>query len=236
MTTFVLVHGSFHGGWCWKKVEPILKKEGHIVHSPTMTGFGDRSHLVSPRVGLELNIEDIVQVFEYQDLEDVVLVGHSYGTLVITGVAEHCTDRISQLVYLDGFLPEDGQSAWDIAPDAEEIWAERAVGPEEWLVFPADPEDVYNISDPDDLEWLRENLVPTSHFTHREPLRIPDERAMDLPRTFITCTQYEPFKPMAQKAREEGLEYYELDTSHEPMVTSPNELSDILLEVASSSR
>lgn len=232
MTTFVLVHGSFHGGWCWKKVEPLLREQGHEVYTPTMTGLGERSHLVHPRVGLELNVEDIVQVFEYEDLEDVVLLGHSYGSLVINGVAEHCHDRIRRLVYLDGFLPEHGKSAWDIAPEAEKIWEERAVGPDDWLVFPADPADVYDISDPDDLEWLRDNLVPTAHFTHREPLDIPDERAKDLPRSYIACTHYEPFQPMAEQAREEVLDYYELDTSHEPMVTNPDQLVQILLETA----
>ena len=234
MTTIVLVHGSFHGGWCWKRLEPLLREAGHEVYTPTMTGLGERSHLVHPRVGLELNVQDVVNVLEYEELEDVLLLGHSYGALVINGVAEHCHERIGHLVYLDGFLPEHGKSAWDIAPEAERIWEERAVGPDDWLVFPADPADVYDISDPELLEWLREKLVPTAHHTHREPLDLPEERANDLPQSYIACTRYDPFKPMAEEAKARGLDYHELDTSHEPMVTHPEELAAIVLEVAGS--
>lgn len=234
MTVFVLVHGSFHGGWCWKKVEPHLRADGHDVYTPTMTGLGDRSHLVSPQVGLDTNIQDIVQFLEYDNLEDVVLVGHSYGSLVVTGVAERCIDRIDHLVHLDGYLPEDGQSAWDITPNAKAQWEGRAAASGvDWLVPPADPEESYEISDPEDLRWLRENLVPTTLRTHEEPIELPERRAEDLPRTYIACARYETFQHMAKKAREKGLEYHELDTGHDAMVSAPEALSDILLDTTS---
>ena len=232
MAVFVLLHGSYHGGWCWNKTTPYLRSDGHTVYTPTLTGLGERCHLVHPRAGLSLHIQDLVQVFEYEDLKDVVLVGHSYGGLVISGVAESCYERISHMVYLDGFLPDHGQSAFDINPGSEERWKEQAdAAGTEWLVPPSDPADVYEINDADDSEWVRENLTATPVLTHSEPLNAPQERAKELPRSFIACTQYEIFDHMAEKAKEEGLNYYELDTGHDAMVTMPEGLSRILLEI-----
>ncbi len=235
VVTFVLVHGSFHGGWCWEKVECLLRSAGHDVYTPTLTGLGDRSHLAHPRAGLSLHIEDIVQLFDYENLDDVVLVGHSYGGLVVSGVAEACENQITDLVYLDGFLPDHGQSAWDITPDGKVQWEKKA---EEsgagWLVPPVDPVEMYAVSDPDDARWLQEKMVPTPLYTHEESLHAPDERRKGLPQAYISCRQYEVFKPMAQKARREGIRYYELDTGHDAMVTAPDELTNILLDIASS--
>ena len=114
MATFVLVHGSCHGGWCWKKVTPLLRKYGHNVYTPTLTGLGERSHLVSRNIGLDTHILDIIQVLEYEDLSEVTLVDHSYGGLVIVGVAEVIPERIKHLVYLDAYIPQDNKSAFDI--------------------------------------------------------------------------------------------------------------------------
>jgi pimeloyl-ACP methyl ester carboxylesterase len=235
VVTFVLVHGSFHGGWCWKKVEPLLREAGHEVYTPTLTGLGERSHLAHPRSGLGLNVADIVQVLDHEDLQEIVLVGHSYGGLVISGVAEERADRISELVYLDGYLPDHGQSAWDITPGGKETWEQEA---EEsgagWLVPPVDPVEMYNVSDPDDARWLREKMEPTPLYTHEEPLHAPHERRKELPTAYISCRQYETFHPMARKAQSEGARYHELDTGHDAMVTAPVELTDVLLDIASS--
>ena len=127
MTTFVLVHGSCHGGWCWKEVTPLLRKYGHDVYTRTLTGLGERSHLVSRNVGLHTHILDIIQVLEYEDLSEVTLVGHSYGGLVIGGVAEVIPERIKRLVYLDAYIPQDNKSAFDIVPGLEAIYKERAL-------------------------------------------------------------------------------------------------------------
>lgn len=235
MTTFVLVHGSFHGGWCWQRVTARLRDAGHTVYAPTMTGLGERSHLVTPQTGLAVNIQDVTQRFGYEELEDVVLVGHSYGSLVVTGVAEHCADRIAHVVHLDGFLPEHGQSAWDVNPDAQARWEVKAAqSGTGWLVPPPDPESAYGIVDPDDLTWVRERLTPTTLWTHEEPLQAPNERIQDLPRTYINCERYEGFQHMAEKARKEELDYYEIDTGHDAMITSPDKFSTILREVAGS--
>ena len=115
MATFVLVHGGGHGGWCYRDVAAILRSSGHAVHTPTMTGVGERSHLVGPHVDLDLHIRDITNVLHYEDLTDVVLVGHSYGGMVITGTADRAAERIAALVYLDAANPVNGQSLVDVA-------------------------------------------------------------------------------------------------------------------------
>ena len=121
MATFVLVHGSSHGGWCWKKIIPLLRKYGHEVFAPTLTGLGERSHLVSKDIGLDTHILDILQVLIYEDLDNVILVGHSYGGLVVGGVAEEVPDRIKRLIYLDAYIPQDNKSAFDIITHLETI-------------------------------------------------------------------------------------------------------------------
>lgn len=233
MATFVLVHGSFHGGWCWRKVAPVLREAGHEVHTPTLTGLGDRSHLVHPGAGLHVNVEDVVRAIEFADLQEVVLVGHSYGGLVVTGAVERVADRVERLVYLDGYLPEDGDTAWDLTPDVRPVWEKRAredgYG---WLVPPPDPAEAYGVTDSDDLAWLRSKLVPTPLSTHEERLRAPDGRAGELQRTYVSCTEYGAFQDAARKAREAGLDYHEIETGHDAMVTAPAALNELLLAVA----
>ena len=116
MATFVLVHGAWHGSWCWKRVRKALQARGHDVFTPTLTGVGERSHLLSPDVNLDTHITDVVNLIRWEELSGIVLCGHSYGGCVITGVADRLSDRIAALVYLDAFVPEDGQSLYDILP------------------------------------------------------------------------------------------------------------------------
>ena len=116
MTTYVLVHGAYHGGWCWKHVANSLRNAGHEVYTPTLTGLGERAHLINPEIGLDTHVQDILGLLEYEDLHDAVLVGHSYGGMVITGVAEKCPERLAQLVFLDAFIPANGQSLIELFP------------------------------------------------------------------------------------------------------------------------
>src|SRR5207248_5461012 len=116
MTTFVLVHGAWHGGWCWRKLTPLLREKGHDVFTPTLTGLGERVHLAGPEVGLGVHVQDVASVIEYENLHDVVLVGHSYGGMVIAGVAGRLPERLAHLVYLDAYAPEDGQAMTDLVP------------------------------------------------------------------------------------------------------------------------
>ena len=116
MTTFVLVHGAWHGGWCWSRVARRLRAAGHEVHTPTLTGLGDRSHLMSRSVNLQTHVQDVANLLHWEELNDIVLCGHSYGGMVITGVANRLAKRIKSLVYLDAFVPENGQAVLDFMP------------------------------------------------------------------------------------------------------------------------
>ncbi|MGZ0244868.1 MAG: alpha/beta fold hydrolase, partial [Alphaproteobacteria bacterium] len=111
MASFVLVHGAWHGGWCWRDVRRVLEEHGHTVFTPTLTGLGERSHLLSPDIDLETHIADVINLLVWEELNDVILVGHSYGGMVITGVADQAKDRLRHIVYLDAFLPADGESS-----------------------------------------------------------------------------------------------------------------------------
>jgi pimeloyl-ACP methyl ester carboxylesterase len=228
MATFVLVHGSCHGGWCWKKVTPLLSNASHEVYIPTLTGLGERSHLVSRDIGLDTHILDIIQVLEYENLNEVMLVGHSYGGLVIGGVAEKVPGRIRRLVYLDAYIPQDNKSAFDIIPGLETIYKERALKEQgtEWLVASYTPEE-FGVTNPDDIKWMNPRLSPMPWHTHDQPLRITNPKAKILPKSYICCTEFgnAQFKALESPA---DWDYHELMKGHDVMITAPKELVRLL--------
>src|SRR5205823_8870769 len=136
--TFVLVHGGFHGGWCWRRVTPLLRAAGHEVYTPTLTGLGERAHLARPEVSLHTHVQDVLGVLAYEDVQGVVLVGWSYAGMVITAVAEQAADRLAHLVYLDASVPEDGQAALDLLDPATRAAREERVRMEGegWQMLP----------------------------------------------------------------------------------------------------
>jgi pimeloyl-ACP methyl ester carboxylesterase len=237
MATFVLVHGAWHGGWCWRKVTSLLRAAGHVVHAPTLTGLGERAHLATPDVGLDTHVQDVLNVLAFEDLTDVVLVGHSYGGLVIAGVAEQAPERLAHLVYLDAQVADDGQASIDLVPPERRAAVEEAARTrgEGWRV-PIDVEptlDGYGIVDPAERHWMAERLVPHPWKTVTDPLRLPTGRGRSLPRTFILCTRRaSPSRGAERAQREPGWRYREVDTGHDAMVTAPRELVDRLLEAA----
>ena len=239
MATFVLIHGACHGGWCWRKVTSLLRAAGHNVYAPTLTGLGERIDQATPEVGLDTHVQDVLNVLEYEDLTSVVLVGHSYGGLVIAGVAEYASERLAHLVYLDAIVADDGQALVDqISPEARASMEERVrTGGDGWR-RPIDIEstlDSYGIDDPTERRWMTERLVPHPWKTFTDPLRIPSGRGQLLPRTFILCTRRSTPSHGANRARSEpGWKYREIDTAHDAMVTAPRELTDLLLEAAQS--
>jgi pimeloyl-ACP methyl ester carboxylesterase len=166
MATYVLVHGGAHGGWCYGRMAPLLRAAGHEVFAPTLTGVGERAHLLSPDIDLDTHIQDVVQVLRYEDLRDVILVGHSYGGMVITGVADRAPDRVGHLVYLDAATPVNGESLAELAaPLMNAARARgRVVDGVELVLFPGtEPLPHYGVTDPDDIAWL----------TSRRPGRAP---------------------------------------------------------------
>lgn len=231
-TTFVLVHGAWHGGWCWKKLTPLLRAAGHEVLTPTLTGLADRAHLLTPETGLDTHITDIAGILEYEDLHNVILVGHSYGGMVISGVAERMAERIAHLVFLDAFVPQDGQSLFDTIPDhgagMKKIAEESGDG---WRVPLANA--TFGVTDEIDVAWMAPRITPQPLRSFAEPVRLTNQIALALPRSYILCRQDDPslFDPFAKEARHAGWDCYELMTCHDAMVTMPEELAAILLQV-----
>jgi pimeloyl-ACP methyl ester carboxylesterase len=236
MAQFVLVHGAFHGGWCWARLIPLLKKAGHEVWTPTLTGLGERSHLLSPDVGLSTHVRDVVNVLEYEDLQDVILVGHSYGGMVVTGVARTAPERLREVVYLDALVPEDGQAAADIlTPEVIGQFraAAREYGEGWWIPSPSAAG--FGVEDPEGIAWADARLTPHPLKTFEETLPTSTAPHHDISRTYVYClgTQSELFKPFADHAQAApDWRYFEVDTGHDLMVSKPAELAAILEEVA----
>ena len=244
--TFVLVHPAWHGGWCWKKVKPLLEADGHDVRTPTLTGLGERSHLGRPDIGLDTHIQDVVNVLEYENLNGIIIVGHSSSGLVITGVADRAPQRISHIVYLDAFVPEDGQSMMDLIPPDRLKGMEARVQTEGkgWLLPSLAPvpwekfiHDAWGVTDDADRRWMVARLGPTPfrHFTDR--VHLANAATEKLPRTYVRCLKWPNpvFDRYAATARQGGVwRYRELATSHEAFITMPRELAGHLLEIAKS--
>jgi pimeloyl-ACP methyl ester carboxylesterase len=230
MATFVLVHGAWHGGWCWERVEPLLRAHGHRVLTPTLTGLGERAHLVSPQVGLDTHVDDVVRGIDLlAGREQVVLVGHSYAGQVIAGAASRRPERIYQLVYLDAFVPDDGEAAIDLQPAQiahhyREAVREHGFG---WLIPPRSLE-VLGVSDVEDLEWLAPRLVPHPFKTYTDRAEV-SATSLALPSAFVECVDWmRVFEPGAQRAAARGWPVHELATGHEAMVTAPADLAGVL--------
>lgn len=243
MATFVLVHGAWHGGWCWKKVTPMLRAAGHEVFTPTLTGLGERAHLLGPNVTLATHIADVVNLLVYEDLTDVLLVGHSYGGMVIAGVSERVPERLRRLLYLDAALPDDGQSFFDVYPDLRKRWVEDAremngtrvymLPMSDWLT------ERWRITDPDDVAWMLSRLTPQPLRAEEESSHLPLNSAAQLPSSFIRCAGFpdQPITPgvNATKAQARGFDYREIETGHIAMVTASRELATHLIEIAGKS-
>lgn len=233
MARFVLVHGAWHGGWCWRRVTPLLRAAGHEVFTPTLTGLGDRTHLLHPGVGLQTHVRDVVALLDAEDLDDVVLVGHSYAGMVISGVAQLRPHLLRRRIYLDAFLPEDGECAIDLLPDhIAGHYRESVAGPGfGWLIPPRSLQ-VLGVTAQDDLDWLSPRLTPHPWRTYTEPVQAG--QAMDgVPAAFVECVDWmRVFTPYAERARRKGFPVQTLATGHEAMVTAPAELARLLLELA----
>jgi pimeloyl-ACP methyl ester carboxylesterase len=237
MATFVLVAGGWQGGWSWRRVVPHLRADGHQVFTPTLSGLGERAHLLGCVGGLDTHVKDVLGVIEYEDLQEVVLVGHSYAGVVITAVAEVAAEKLSHLVYLDAWLPQDGQAMFDLMPPKRaEGLREAAKVSGEGKGIPPNPIEVFGIDDEEDARWFASKLVLHPLKTFEDPVRLSSEAAKRLPHTYIVCTDNPAlahvFRPFAERARtEEGWGYKELPTGHAAMITMPQELSDLLVEV-----
>jgi len=229
VATFLVCHGAWSSAWAWKKMRPLLRRAGHELIVPTLTGLGERSHLASRDVDLELHIQDVLQVIEFDDLSEIALVGHSYGGMVATGVADRASDRIRHLVYVDAFVPSHGQSLSDLLPRAERE-ARRAAVAERGDGWKVPPTPIPPDTAAEDVAWMMPRRRPQPVGTFDQPLMLASTVGPP-PRTYIYCTRVPPgdrFGRFAKAAKDDpGWRYVELDASHNPHITAPEALARI---------
>jgi pimeloyl-ACP methyl ester carboxylesterase len=237
MATFVLVPGGWSGGWIWRKLTPLLRVAGHDVYTPTPTGLGERVHLAQPDVDLDTHITDMVNVLIFEDLREVILLGWSYGGMVITGVADCVPERLAQLIYFDAVVPTDGQSEYDTDPNvagrhAAEREAEAAGTPG----FQPVPREYLRARVPDeaDLAWLLSKMVPHPIATFAQPVRRRNPAADAIPRTFVFCTEgkeagFQTIQTAKQLRADQGWRYREIAANHMAPVTASRETAELLL-------
>ena len=229
--TLLVCHGAWSGGWSWKKMFPHAVAAGYRLVVPTYTGLGEREHLAHPAIDLETHVQDILSVVKFEDLNDIVLLGHSYGGMVATGVADRIPERITQLSYLDAFVPRDGQSLLDLNEPARPTMEALAKSGDSWRVPP-------NPTSPDtaeaDLEWLSKRRVPMPLKCFQMKLKLQHGEPA-IPRSYIYATRIPPADTFGQFARraknEPGWRYFEIDASHSPNVTAPDALMKVLREI-----
>jgi pimeloyl-ACP methyl ester carboxylesterase len=236
MATFILVHGGHHGGWCYQKVMRLLQAKGHIVYAPSMTGLGEREHLLHPGINLDTHITDIVSLMEVEDLTEVILVGHSYGGMVITGVADRAAGRTSHRVYLDAAYPVNGESllahaGGSIAPLKQTM---RVIDGVELVGFPEQmPPQFFGVTDAVDVAWVAARLRGHPWACYTQPLRLTNEAAMRaIPESHLVCSSTLSGRDVALiTARSDG-RVWDIDTGHDLMITEPDWVVDRLEEVA----
>ena len=233
MTDVVVTHGAWSSGWAWKRMRGRLADRGITLWTPSYTGVGERTHLAVPSIDLDCHVTDVVTMLEYEDLRDVVIVAHSYGGMVGTGVLDRAGDRISGIVYLDAFVPVGGQSLFDLLPDeaaAGMITAADTAG-DGWRVPPTPlPPD----TSASDVEWITPRRGPQPIETLRQPLALTNDTSAT-PRSYIYCLRAGPgdvFGPFAAMARDDtAWRYREIDASHSPHITAPDELTELIVEL-----
>ncbi len=241
----VLVHGAWHGGWCWEVVAREVAGLGHAVYTPTLAGLGERAGELDAPIGLETHIADISELFRRENLADAVLVGHSYAGMVITAIAERFRSAISHVVYLDAALPEDGDTMLSYGPgrtpaDIEEARTTLAAMAANGTAIPPPPPETFGIPmDHPRYQWVARRLSPHPPQTWLDPVRLVDGGSGGLPRTYVHCTDpvlgRTNFPAIARlAARDPSWRYCELATGHDAMVTAPREVVRIVLDAAAS--
>lgn len=229
---FVLVHGAFHGGWCWQKVSKQLRAKGDVVYTPTLSGLGEHKNTLNSHVDLDTHIADVVNLILSEDLHNVILVGHSYAGAVITGVADLIPERLSRLVFLDAMLMKNGQSALDVSPeDIRENFIKSANQFDKGLSLPFLSAGFFGVTNAQDVKWVNERLTNQPFSTFTQPLILKHPFGNHLPLTYIACTNPElrAIKPFADETMaSKEWKYLQLKTGHDAMITMPVELAQML--------
>lgn len=235
MATYVLVHGMWHGGWCWQRVRPLLQAAGHEVLTPTLTGLGERAHLHGQHIDFNTHVQDILNVLDYEDLDDVLLCGHSYGAGVVLAVAHQAPERLARLITLDGLMPTPNRSYRDAYPKFYDRLRELAIeeGNKWWVPMP--PKWNFGITNDDDMAWLRAKVTTFPMKALETTIHFQLPINSKVPHTFISCTEGQPEEHLTaekQAVSEQGWHYCTLNTGHDAMITDPDGLANLLLKLA----
>ena len=245
MTNIVFVHGAWHGGWCWQKVTALMNPIDFHIYTPSLTGSGDRAHLrkyLDPLyIDLDLHIQDIVQLMTYENLWDVVLVGHAYAGMVITGIADICPERLSNLVYINGVVPRDGESMLDQleavrSPAFSEWIRNHLIDGDGFLPAPASHEEVerrWGITNKADLEWVFSNITPHPSASFSQKISIKTGFRDGLSISFVGSSE-SGFESVIEKVRLLNWDMHHIESGHDPMITNPEEVANILLNIVRS--
>ena len=244
MANFVLVHGAWHGGWCWRRVVDALHAQGHRAFAPTLTGVGERAHLMSPLITLETHIADVAGLIEAEELQDVVLAVHSYAGMIGTAIADRMPQRLKHLAYVDAVVPKPGESWSSTHASATREARLAAAKASDDYSFPAPDPVVFGLA-AGDHAWVQRRQTPHPGHTYQAALQFDPKRVAAVPRTFIDCVQprlatIDPIRPRVRDTafwggewmRGGGARVQELATGHDPMISAPQELARLLVACA----
>jgi pimeloyl-ACP methyl ester carboxylesterase len=231
--TFVLVHGAWHGGWCWCRVADRLRASGHIVFTPTLTGLGERAHLLHPNIDLSLHVADVLGLIKCERLNNIVLVGHSYGGFVISGVAEAVANKISSIVFLDAFIPDNGESLLDVVQPAVQDVIQDVLDRGDTTV-PVRDAAAFKVNEKD-RPWVDSLATPQPIGTMTEKIKLTGARERVATKAYIRAAGYPNVsfdKACARTKADRSWRTYEVPCGHDVMIDKPDRLAEILLEVA----
>ncbi len=229
--TFVMVHGAGHGGWAWRPLRDLLTAKGHAVYTPTLTGLGERSHLMSGDITLDTHISDIVNLFHWEDLRGVVLVAHSYGGWVVSGAMEHLAERVDALAYVDAFLPQNGERGFDLLNpvQTQAVLAAQARGE---VSRPGPTSAALKIQRETDAAWVDSRITPQPIGVSMQPVRLTGARERVARKLYVRTPLFPQPLFDAALQRCAGDDSWTTavmhDCGHDPMIDRPDALFDLL--------
>jgi len=233
--TYVLVQGAFHGGWSWSKVAEILRSQGNVVFTPTFTGLGERSHLINPGIDLNTLINDVKGVIESEELQNVILVGHSFGGYVISGVIDQMGGRIAGAIYLDAPMGVNGESVFDGAPaDVRKARTDAAIIVKGTKAIAPPSSKAFGLSNAAEVAWVDRRMTPMPFKCYETKLILKNKPGGNIPKLFVHSIKpvLSNIVPSANYAKKNGWGYIEISTGHDAMISKPEEVASILRSFA----
>ena len=231
---FLLIHGAWHGGWVWNEISDILRYQRYSVSTPTLTGLGEKKHLLSSKITIETFIEDVVNHIIFENLNNIILVGHSFAGSVISGVADKLKDRIQKLIYFDAMILIDGQKPFDITPKEtvdQRIELAKKFGNN--ISIPAPSADAFGVFDIKKSLLLEEKLTPHPLSAFQSKLILKNEVGNGIPLSYIFCTKpvYKSLESSREVVRKMKWPIFELNAGHDAMLTHPKETLNLLMKI-----